>query len=142
MLPSPCSNICIASDLIKFCSCSYYEHGFLEIRSFTRYKTCIKTDRRSPIKSRKTHITQKTNRQYRSSSIVFWWPPASIALDRMDVVPAEVLPDEGAQPPPRKRSRLEWRPLEETSSDAKMRRPSHARNYRKLFKIICKGIQI
>lgn len=98
MLPSPCSNICIASDLIKFCSCSYYEHGFLEIRSFTRYKTCIKTDRRSPI---------------RSSSIVFWWPPASIALDRMDVVPAEVLPDEGAQPPPRKRSRLEWRPLEE-----------------------------
>lgn len=113
MLPSPCSNICIASDLIKFCSCSYYEHGFLEIRSFTRYKTCIKTDRRSPIKSRKTHITQKTNRQYRSSSIVFWWPPASIALDRMDVVPAEVLPDEGAQPPPRKRSRLEWRPLEE-----------------------------
>jgi len=31
----------------------------------------------------------------------------------MDVVPAEVLPDEGAQPPPRKRSRLEWRTLEE-----------------------------
>lgn len=64
-------------------------------------------------KSKKTHIAEKTNRQDRSSSIVFWWPPASIVLDRMDVVPAEVLSGEGAQPPPRKRSRSESSPLEE-----------------------------
>ena len=33
--------------------------GFLEIRSFTRYKTCIKTDRRSPIKIKEdAHYTK------------------------------------------------------------------------------------